>query len=242
MRHLAILCAVLCAAVALGQARVQDRTGGYALGSAYNKLWTADTITFNGKVTGKLVVPPMKGMADSVALLVKQADKTSYEVQLGPQWFLQHMPAKVNVGDNVVITGARSKLGDRSIILAQSVIIGKREMTFRDKRGVPTWITTQVNVTAPTDVSTDGEIIDRNTMRIDGVDYNVYRVDTGTGTLDIVGEPTWLANRQTTSFEMGQFVNVIGLRPPRQIAPNLYYADSFFSSGTLIVLRPPWGG
>ncbi|MEZ0327529.1 MAG: hypothetical protein ACAH95_16645 [Fimbriimonas sp.] len=233
---------VLCTAITLGQVTVQDRTGGYALGSAYNKLWSANIITINGKVTGKLVVPPMKGMADAVALTVKQPNKTSYEVHLGPQWFVQHMPIKVNVGDNVIVTGSRVKLGDRMVIFAQSITVGKREIAFRDKRGIPTWITAQVNVQAPPATSTDGEIIDRDTVTIDGVDYNVYRIDTGTGTLDIVGEPTWLSNRQTTSFQMGQYVNVIGLRPPRQIAPNLYYADSFFSSGTLIVLRPPWGG
>ena len=57
MKHLAIICAVLIAASSFGQAaKVADRMGGYGAGSAYNKLWTTSTITFNGKVTGKLVV------------------------------------------------------------------------------------------------------------------------------------------------------------------------------------------
>lgn len=244
MKHLAILGAVLCAAISFGQtstAKVQDRMGGFGPGSAYNKLWTSSVITFNGRVTGKLVIPPMKGMADAVALLVNQPDRDSFEVHLGPQWFVQHMPVKINVGDDVIVTGSRAKLDGRTIILAQSITVKKREITFRDRRGTPIWITAQVNVAAPGGTATNGEIIDRDTVQIDGVTYNLYRVDTGTGTLDIVGEPTWLGSRQPTSFQVGHFVNVIGLRAPTQVAPNLYYADSFFGGGTMIVLRPPWG-
>jgi hypothetical protein len=183
----------------------------------------------------------MKGMADAVSLLVKQPNKPAYEVQLGPQWYVAQMPAKVQVGDNVIVAGSRVQLGGRTVILAQTVTIGKRDIRFRDKKGSPLWITAQVNVTAPVDPSTTGEIVERTTAMIDGIEYNVYRLDTGMGTMDIVGEPSWLSRRQTTTFNVGLNVQVIGLRPPTQIAPGLYLADSFYSGGTLIVLRPPWG-
>ncbi len=214
MKYFAILGAVLCAAVSFGQVKVQDRMGGFGPGSVYNKLWTADMITFNGRVTGKLVLPPMKGMAESVALLVQQADKDSFEVQLGPQWFVQHMPVRVNVGDKVMIAGSRVKMEGRTVIFAQSITIGKRDIAFRDKKGSPAWITAQTNVPAPSGSLTEGEIVLRDSVLIDGVNYNVYRIDTGTGMIDIVGEPTWLASRQNTSFQLGQFVNVVGLRQP----------------------------
>jgi hypothetical protein len=216
--------------------------GGYGPGSAYNKLWRQDSvITINGKVTGKLIVAPLNGMSESVALLVKQPDKAAYEVQLGPQWFVSQMPFKINVGDSVLVTGSRVKLGTRTVILAQSVTVGRREVRFRDRAGNPGWITAQVNVVAPEDPSLTGQITDRGTTVINGVEYNTYSIESATGTLTIIGEPTWLSARQPRAFSVGANVQVFGLRPPLQVAPNLYIADSFYTGGSVYVIRSPWG-
>jgi hypothetical protein len=246
VRLLAIIGFVASAALSLGQTVAvkpqQDRMGGFGPGSAYNKLWNKNAIiTFNGRVTGKLVVQPFNGMMDAVSLLVKQPDNDAFEVQLGPQWFVSQMPVKINVGDNIMVTGSRVKLESRTVILAQSITVGKREIRFRDKSGNPMWVTAQMNAPAPTDPSLTGEIIDHSTTRINGVEYNVYQVDTGTGTTTIIGEPTWLSARQQMSFQVGMNVQVVGLRPPTQLAPNLFLADSMYSGGAVIVLRPPWG-
>lgn len=244
MRFLAIVGLVAVAAVSLGQTAVvkPDRMGGFGAGSAYNKLWRQNALfTFNGKVTGKLAVAPMPGMSESVALLVKQPDNAAFEVQLGPQWFVSQMPVKVNVGDRIIVTGSRVTLGARTVVLAQSITVGKREIRFRDKKGNPAWVMAQVNVTMPGDPSLTGELTDRTTSVIDGVEYNVYSIQTDTGTMSIIGEPTWLADRQPKVFELGGNVQVFGLRPPIQVAPNLYIADSFYTGGSFYVIRSPWG-
>jgi hypothetical protein len=243
VRFLAILGFVAAAALSLGQAAPkQDRMGGFGAGSAYNKLWKQSSIiTFNGKVTGRLVVPPMKGMTDVVSIFVKQPDNEPFEVQLGPQWFVSQMPVKIGVGDTVLVTGSRVKLASRTIILAQTVTVGRREIRFRDRAGNPAWITALINVPAPADPSVSGEITERSTTVINGVEYNTYSIETETGTMTIIGEPTWLSARQPQVFNLGANVQVFGLRPPMQVAPNLYIADSFYTGGSVYVIRPPWG-
>ena len=225
-------------------ARSQDVLAGYNFGSTYNKLWDSSTVTtINGAVTGKLTTPPMPGMGDGVTLTVKQSGKAAYEVQLGPAWFVNGISTQIKMGQQIAVTGSRVKIAGRQVILAQNIVVGKRDVFFRDKSGNPLWITTRMNTPAPTDVDYSGQIVGKGIRRIDGVDYNVYSVETASGTIDIVGEPAWLANRQTYAINVGYNVQVVGAsRPAVQVGYNLFWADSIYTGGNVVVIRPPgWG-
>lgn len=240
MKTLALIPMIAGAVLAGAQTPTADPTGGYGPTSEYNTHYNVhDTFTFNGKVIAQIVNPPMKGMANGVSLSVVQPDKTFFEVQLGPEWYVSQMPIKIKPGDNVFVTGSRGTLGGKKIVFAQSIIKGKQQVNFRTKDGWGRWNAMVANAPAPANPDYSGTLVDQNTVVYDGVPYNVYTLNTGAGTVQIVGAPTWYSQRQPTYLDIGHNVQILGARRMISVGNNVFVADSIYSAGT-VYLTNPW--
>ena len=226
------------AAFLMAAAFCQSRSGGYGSGSAFDKLWNGSKlISINGKITGKLINPPMANTENSVAILVKQTDKPVYEVQLGPEWYVSHLATAINTGDNVTILGSKVMLGNRSVIMAEIVTKGKTDIRFRDKNGLPYW----VGVTKPVEPVTAGEsgtVVSQGTVEIDGIDYTTYRINTDTGDVDMLAGPVWFVNRQDYVLRIGSSVQILGAMRPVAVGNHLFVAEGLYSGGSTFVIRP----
>jgi hypothetical protein len=71
-------------------------------------------------------------------LLVKTGDKTVL-VHLALSKFLKDYGFDFAKGDDVVVLGAKAKIGDEEGILARQIDRGNQTFTFRDKNGKPLW-------------------------------------------------------------------------------------------------------
>jgi hypothetical protein len=83
----------------------------------------------------------MSGMAmngPGIHLLVT-IDGSPAEVHLGPQSFLTQQKYTFAPGDQITVTGARTRQGDTDTILARVIRKGDATMTFRDESGRPLW-------------------------------------------------------------------------------------------------------
>ena len=233
MKALAILAALMATAMTLAQTTAASAT------TTYNKLWSgSNVVTINGTVTGKLVSPPLTGVEDTVALMVKQKDKEPYEVHLGPYWFVNRMPVQVNVGDKILVSGSKVTLNGRSVIMAESITKGKTQVLFRNRNGTPRWIGVIAEPLPTNTEIANGTLVATETTMINGVEHQLFRVETGQGTVDIVGAPTWYVQRQNYALNIGSGIQIVGAMRLVPAANNLYIADAIYSSGSTIVLRP----
>jgi hypothetical protein len=241
MKFLAVIPLIFCAALAMAQAGIKDTTGGYGPTSEYNKSYDAGvTFTFNGKVTSKIVEPPVKGMANGVELVVKQSDGTKFNVQLGPEWFVSRMPLKVDVGDNVIIQGSRGKLDGKKVVFAQTITKGKQVIAFRSKTGWGRWNAQEPNVALPENPNYTGTIAGIDSVNYGGVFYDVYHIDTGAGNVTVLGAPSWYGQRQQRYLQLGNSVAVVGAFRPVSIGNNVFVADGFYTDNSFIVANPWW--
>jgi len=97
------------------------------------------------EVTIKGVVQEVKDFQCPVsggmgAHLVVKTDKGTVTVHLALSKFLSEYGFGFAKGDEVVIVGAKAKVGDdENAILARKVERGNQSFTFRDKNGKPLW-------------------------------------------------------------------------------------------------------
>lgn len=214
-------------------------SGGYGTDSPYNRLYSRSRqIVFTGKVVGKSISAPMKGMAESVSLIVKSPNGGNSQVQLGPRWYVADQVAKINVGDQVKIIGSKVRMGDGYTILARQVVDPRnRVLTLRDLGGAPYWAYNRTVVTQNIpDNTIDGTILRDETWTIDGQQWGGYTLQTENGNVQIVTAPRWYLDRQDFTFQPGQNIRVVGQGRPIWVAPNTYFADTIYGSGVSVVL------
>lgn len=238
MKLIASIPFMLCAAVAICQTQIHDNTGGYGPDSVFNKSFNvADTFTFNGKVTAKSSAPPLKGMAKGISLTVKQGSDI-YNVQMGPEWFVGKIPLNIRIGDMVTVQGSRSSLNGKKIVYAELVTKGKKTIALRSKTGWGRWNAMEPNVTAPEKPNYSGTISSITHQNYNGVNYDVYNLQTGLGNVSILGAPSWYSQHQPQTMQIGNNVQVVGSGRIIPIGNNTFVADGFYSNGTYIVANP----
>ncbi len=150
---------------------VDNRMGGYAYNSTYNRLYNLrNQVTFTGVVTGIQRVKPMSNMDTGVTLLVKNDDGGGTAVvELGPAWFVDRQIAKIKPKQRVTVVGSKVFVDGRGVILAKLVKAGSEVLALRRPAGRPYWDIAEPVVLGP----------DPNVFEITGVvtDYGIY----GTG-------------------------------------------------------------
>ncbi len=61
------------------------------------------------------------------------------EIALGPAFYVDGQPVKLAKGDEVEVTGARTTIRGRPVVIAQDVRRGGEVLALRDANGLPLW-------------------------------------------------------------------------------------------------------
>lgn len=114
-------------------------SGGWGPKGAMNRLYDpAQVVILTGVVTAVRETTPRRGMGPGVHISLKTVKET-FDVHLGPAWFIDHQDVKILTGDTVTITGARIVFRGRPAILAARVQKGDQVLVLRDDTGRPVW-------------------------------------------------------------------------------------------------------
>jgi len=85
-------------------------SGGWGMGSQYNRMYNPATVeSVSGTVESVDKSTPMKGMYNGIHLMVK-TDKETISVNLGPEWYIERLDAKIEKGDKIEVKGSRVTL------------------------------------------------------------------------------------------------------------------------------------
>jgi hypothetical protein len=116
--------------------------GTAAIGSAQNRMMktrsydAAKEITVQGAV--EEVLTPQRGAMMGVHLKLK-TEAESFEVRLGPAWFLEQKHFSFKKGDQISVTGATLATRTGQAIIAREVKKGGAVLELRDGNGIPRW-------------------------------------------------------------------------------------------------------
>ena len=88
--------------------------------------------------TVEKVLTPQHGGGTGVHLTVKTSEKT-FDVHIGPAWFVAEKQFTFSTGDQVVITGATISTSNGEALIAREVRKGDAVLVLRDSDGFPMW-------------------------------------------------------------------------------------------------------
>jgi hypothetical protein len=83
-------------------------------------------------------LPPAEEKKQLAMLIAKSGDNT-VEVSLCPRTFLDDVGLSFSKGDQLEITGSKTKLETADIVLAREIVKGSDTFVLRDKTGKPVW-------------------------------------------------------------------------------------------------------
>ena len=114
-------------------------SGGWGMGSQYNRMYNAATVeTLTGMVEAVNKITPMKGMYAGIHIMLK-TDKETISVQLGPEWYIERLDTKIQKGDTIEVKGSRVTIASKPVIIAAEVKKGDSTLVLRDSAGIPAW-------------------------------------------------------------------------------------------------------
>lgn len=240
----------LAVALTHGQAVRMSGSGGYGLDSPFNTQYRANRqIVFTGKVIGKSTFIPRPGMAPSDSIVVKVSGRKTYQVELGPQWYVSNQVAKIKLGDRVRVIGAPANFDGVSVILAKNVVNTKNLLVLplRDMVGAPYWVAQRPaqDTTVPTN-TIDGTVLSTNTTNYNGTPYVGYVLQTPTGNLNVLTAPQWYMQGQDYVINVGSNVRIVGGPAPVSLGNGVFLANSMYTNGSTITFMnngvPVWYG
>lgn len=192
---------------------VDSRMHGYAYNSPYNRLYNLRSqITFDGRITGIQRVEPRNGMSEGVTILVKAPNGGTAVVELGPTWFVDNQKTKLNLKDQVQVTGSKIMVDGRGVILAKLVKVGHNVLALRRPEGYPYWDIAQPVTQLPPDpnvIEITGAV-DR--MTTFGTGPNIASglvLRTANGLVNIDLGPTWFYEPQAIMFNPGARLTIL---------------------------------
>ncbi len=113
-----------------GDAAAQGRRGG---GQGPANYSVAAELTVKGTVEDF-----KQGPRQGTHVMLKTSDGT-LELALGPTWYQTQKKYDIAKGDQIDVTGAKSKVDGRDVLLVREIKKGSDTMTFRDAKGFPMW-------------------------------------------------------------------------------------------------------
>jgi hypothetical protein len=130
---------VLTSSVVLAGWKGYRGSGGWGMGSQYQRMFTPTTVeTLTGTVESVDKTTPMRGMQFGIHLVLK-TDKETIPVHLGPSWYIERLDAKIEKGDKVEVKGSRVTFAGKPAIIASEVKKGDNILKLRDENGIPAW-------------------------------------------------------------------------------------------------------
>ena len=134
-----VLSLILTSSMALAAWRGWRGSGGWGMGSQYNRMYNPSTVdTLSGTVESIEKITPMKGMHSGVHILLK-TDKETIDVHLGPEWYIERLDTKIEKGDKVEVKGSRVTISGKPAMIAAEVKKGDNSLILRDSAGIPAW-------------------------------------------------------------------------------------------------------
>jgi hypothetical protein len=126
-------------AVLAGPWRGWRGSGGWGMGSQYNRMYNPATVeNVSGVVESVDKITPMKGMHSGIHLMVK-TDKETISIHLGPEWYIERLDTKIQKGDKIEVKGSRVTFEGKPAIIAAEVKKGESTLVLRDSAGIPAW-------------------------------------------------------------------------------------------------------
>jgi hypothetical protein len=134
-----VVSVVFTSSLALSAWRGWRGSGGWGMGSQYNRIYNPATVeTISGTVESVDKVAPMKGMYYGIHMMVK-TDKETIPVDLGPGWYIERLDTKIEKGDRIEVKGSRVTFSGGPAIIAAEVKKNDGTLILRDSAGVPAW-------------------------------------------------------------------------------------------------------
>jgi len=99
----------------------------------------ANVHTINGTVMDVGRFLPARAGLEGLQLRVKADDGKTYIIFLGPRDYISQHNFLVASGDRVTVTGADTKVGSRSVLLASQITNNGQSLQLRDVNGKPLW-------------------------------------------------------------------------------------------------------
>lgn len=115
-------------------------TGGWLPRSEYGQLFDRNSIqTIHGRITAIRAFTPKDEMPEGVMLKVEADNNQTYDVHLGPKWFIERQQMQFRDGDRVRIVGSRIDFEGKTAIMASEVWRDDHVLMLRNKNGLPAW-------------------------------------------------------------------------------------------------------
>ena len=111
----------------------RGKNAGY--GRIYNP---ATTISLEGTITDIEHIANKRGRGYGVHIKL-QADDNTYDVHLGPSWYINKQDMKLKVNDHISVMGSKVTYEGEEVIIAARIEKGSEVMMLRDQNGVPEW-------------------------------------------------------------------------------------------------------
>lgn len=94
--------------------------------------------TVKGEVVGvdKVASPGGKGYGIHLAL---KTEKETFSVEVGPGWYVEKQPVKIEAKDILEIRGSRVMSQGKPAMIAAEIKKGNRILKLRDENGIPAW-------------------------------------------------------------------------------------------------------
>ncbi len=94
-------------------------------------------VTVNGTVEKVLNTTGKQGW-NGIHLSLR-ANQETYDVHVGPSAYISKNGFAFSAGDQVDVTGSKTKLGDTEAIVAREIRKDGKVLTLRDNQGIPKW-------------------------------------------------------------------------------------------------------
>jgi sporulation protein YlmC with PRC-barrel domain len=108
--------------------------------STYNKSFdTSKLTTVEGTIESVGSFYPVSGSAPGTCLNVKTKDGTLVTVYAGPQHFTMQQNLDLKSGSKITVTGSRTMVNGKSVIIASELQVGGKSLRLRDQNGKPEW-------------------------------------------------------------------------------------------------------
>ncbi|AQT70147.1 PRC-barrel domain protein [Anaerohalosphaera lusitana] len=135
-----------------------EKTAAWKEGSEYNKSYKADEVkTIKGTVKSVGTFMPDRKAEPGLRLKVETDQGESVTVYCGPKSHCQKKNVSFGSGDEVTITGSKTKVDGKTVIMASEIKKDGQTLQLRDEQGQPQW---QIEGQTDTDQMMQQETID----------------------------------------------------------------------------------
>lgn len=239
MRYVFSIAALTLVAGALAQA-------GWGPQSPLNAQYDPkNEVTFEGKVMGILVSPPMRGMAPGVNLLVKSANGGSSLVVLGPQSFVAKQRVKIALKDEVKVVGSKVSLdAKRTAILASTVSKNGQQLVLRNDAGGPLWTVAMERDNSspqPQNVGGGTQVLGGETIDLSNAENPRLVVSTPEGDVQVELGQDWYMSNQRSTYTMNELMAINGVFNNVGMPGRIIILPSQ-NRGGVMYLTPYWPG